>query len=150
MRELEKDLLEIEHLIKEHEKRGNTHTQSVLEITHEIISICAKYAKTLPELKSILRNGVWIPVNKQLPEGGKYILLSFSNFILPAVGRYGENSEGGAFYLGDCDGIDTCISQDLYVNAWRPLPEPYRPEQTTAQRPEWQDRMLHTFLGGHE
>ena len=34
------------------------------------------------------------------------------------------------------------------IIAWRPLPEPYRPVQPT-QRPEWKDRMLHTFLGGH-
>jgi hypothetical protein len=54
MRELEKDLLEIEQLIKSHEERGNTHTQSVLQIAHEIISVCAKYARTLPELEGIL------------------------------------------------------------------------------------------------
>lgn len=26
--------------------------------------------------------------------------------------------------------------------------QPYQPEQTAAKRPEWKDRMLHTFLGG--
>ena len=31
-RELKKNLMEIEHLIKDHEQRGNTHTQSVLQI----------------------------------------------------------------------------------------------------------------------
>lgn len=28
-------------------------------------------------------------------------------------------------------------------------PEPYQPDQAAAQRPEWQERILHTFLGGH-
>lgn len=42
---------------------------------------------------------------------------------------YNEMNEdgSGAFYLGDCDEEDTCISRDLYVNAWMPLPGPYRP-----------------------
>ena len=35
-RELEKTLMEIEHLIKVHEQRENTHTQSVLEQAHRV------------------------------------------------------------------------------------------------------------------
>ena len=73
----------------------------------------------------------WIPVEEQLPEEGRYILLSFSNFSLPALGRYESDTGGGAFYLGDCDEEDTCIANDLYVNAWMSLPEPYRPENLT-------------------
>ncbi len=71
----------------------------------------------------------WIPVEERLPEDDNYILLSFENFSLPLVGRYEADSDGGgAFYLGDCDGEDTCIWQNLFVNAWMPLPEPYRKE----------------------
>ena len=72
----------------------------------------------------------WIPVEERLPEDDIYILLSFSNFSLPLIGRYeADNDGGGAFYLGDNDEGDTCLSVDLYVNAWQPLPEPYRPEE---------------------
>ena len=53
-RELKKNLMEIEHLIKDHEQRGNTHTQSVLQIAYEVIEPCAKVARTLPDLKEIL------------------------------------------------------------------------------------------------
>lgn len=53
-RELEKTLLEIQNLIKVHGQRENTHTQSVLQIAHEIIEPCAKAARTLPDLKEIL------------------------------------------------------------------------------------------------
>lgn len=53
-RELEKTLMEIEHLIKVHEQRDNTHTQSVLQIAYEVIEPCAKVARTLPDLKEIL------------------------------------------------------------------------------------------------
>lgn len=73
--------------------------------------------------------GGWIPVEDQdrQPKDDEYILLSFENFDLPMVGRYEENKEGGAFYLGDEE--DTCVSQDLYVNAWQPLPKPYSPKK---------------------
>ncbi len=71
----------------------------------------------------------WIPVEERLPENDNYILLSFSNFSLPLIGRYeADNDGGGAFYLGDNDEGDTCLSEDLYVIAWMPLPEPYRPK----------------------
>ncbi len=69
----------------------------------------------------------WIPVTEQLPDDDRYILLSFENFSVPLVGRYEKDEKGGAFYVGDDD--ESCISQDIVVNAWMPLPEPYRGEQ---------------------
>lgn len=68
----------------------------------------------------------WIPVEEELPETDKYILLSFSNFSIPCVGRYEEDKNGGAFYIGDDD--ETCVSQDMFVNAWMNLPTPYQPK----------------------
>lgn len=71
-------------------------------------------------------NSIWIPVAKELPESADYVLMSFENFSLPAIGRYEVNDEGdGAWYLGDDDGGDTCCSVGLFVNAWMPLPDPY-------------------------
>ena len=70
--------------------------------------------------------GIEVTESETLPEDDRYILLSFENFSLPLVGRYEENEKGGAFYLGDCDEEDTCISNDLYVNAWMYLPERYK------------------------
>ena len=54
-RELEKTLLEIECSMKDHERRGNTHTQSVLEQARDIIGMCAQAARTPSELKEILK-----------------------------------------------------------------------------------------------
>lgn len=53
-RELEKTLMEIECAIKNNERRGNTHTQSVLEQAREIIELCAQAARTPSDLKKIL------------------------------------------------------------------------------------------------
>lgn len=67
----------------------------------------------------------WIPcITEQYPENGKYVLLSFANFSVPCVGRYEEDEEGGAFYIGDDD--ESCVSQDMIVNAWMPLPKCYK------------------------
>lgn len=70
----------------------------------------------------------WIPADNP-PEDDNYILLSFDNFSLPLIGRYEDSEDGGAYYLGDCNEADTCIANDLFVNAWMPLPEPYQPEK---------------------
>ena len=68
----------------------------------------------------------WIPVTEQLPEPETYVLVSFSNFSLPIIGRYDENEEGGVWFAGDEN--ELLVSQDLFVNAWMPLPELYREE----------------------
>ena len=70
-------------------------------------------------------NNGWIPCSEP-PKTSDYILLSFSNFSVPMVGRYEENEDGGAYYIGDED--KSCVSQDIFVNAWQALPEPYQPK----------------------
>lgn len=75
----------------------------------------------------------WIPVDERLPEivnedgSSDYILLSFDNFTLPAIGRYEEDEDGGGnFYEGDEE--KSCLAYGLFVNAWAPLIRPYREE----------------------
>ncbi len=94
--------------------------------TIQILS--ARLAVANMEQSSAYYNGGWVPAN-QPPESGEYVLLSFSNFSLPYIGRYSD----GAFYLGDCDGMDTCVANDLYVNAWMPLPRPYYDDITKKE-----------------
>lgn len=115
----------LEKIFEELEERGNIQFSS--------------YSKPLIAVEDVLKiirshmddedNDGWIPVEERLPEDDRYILLSFENFSLPLVGRYEENEKGGAFYIGDCDEEDTCAQNDLFVNAWKPLPEPYRPKE---------------------
>lgn len=57
-----------------------------------------------------------------------YILLSFINYPLIAVGRYDMEADGsGAFYLGDDK--KSCTEQGLFVNAWMPIIPPYRDDK---------------------
>ncbi len=70
----------------------------------------------------------WIPINvddmSTFPSDDRYILLSFANFSLPCVGRYEEDENGGAFYLGDDD--EPLVKIGMFVNAWMELPKCYR------------------------
>lgn len=71
----------------------------------------------------------WIPAEERLPENDGYVLLSFMNYTLPMIGIYEQDEDGGgAWYIGDCDEEDTCVANDLFVNAWMPLPKAYREE----------------------
>ena len=64
----------------------------------------------------------WIPCSEP-PKDDRYVLLSFDNFSIPMVGRYEEGEKGGSYYIGD--EMEPCVTQDIFVNAWQPLPLPY-------------------------
>ena len=68
----------------------------------------------------------WIPISERLPEDENYILVSFENSTMPDIARYEENEEGGTFYPGDDE--KPYSSYGIFVNAWMPLPEPYKGE----------------------
>ena len=84
-------------------------------------------ADWLEELKSLREKSKWIPCSERLPEYERYILVSFENFAMPDIARYKENDEGGTFYPGDDE--KSYLSYGLFVNAWMPLPEPYREDE---------------------
>lgn len=77
----------------------------------------------------ILSKRMWIPVEEELPSDDRFVLMSFANITDPLIGRYEERADGsGNWYIGDCDEEDTCVANDLYVNAWMELPERYEGE----------------------
>lgn len=122
MNVLEKIFEEIEDHAIEFESFGMCDDYVSVGWVKEVIRSHMDEAKDI----NVPSNDGWISVDERLPEDDRHILLSFENFSLPLVGRYEENEKGGAFYLGDCDEEDTCISNDLYVNAWTYLPERYK------------------------
>ena len=71
-----------------------------------------------------LKETQWIPCSERLQEDESYILVSFENYTMPDIARYEENDESGTFYPGDDE--KSYSSYGLIVNAWMPLPEPYR------------------------
>ncbi len=114
----------IEKLIERLEERvkENTNEDMSYKIPYFGLEIALKIVNQLAEEY----NDGWISIDERFPENDNYILMSFANFSLPQIGRYEEDSEDGAFYLGD--ELETCVSQNLIVNAWQPLPESYQPK----------------------
>lgn len=75
----------------------------------------------------------WIPVSERLPDADKYILVSFENFTILDIGRYETDKDGsGAFYPGNDD--KSYVEYGLFVNAWMPMPEPYREGEDSMER----------------
>ena len=88
----------------------------------DVVNCNADLHQILDENSTI--NG-WNLRDDKTPPTDRYILLSFENFSVPLVGRYEEDTDGdGAFYIGDED--ESCISQDIIVNAWMDLPQCHR------------------------
>lgn len=116
----------LEKILKEilqYRKDNNLYAgKQVLEIENIIRSHMDEVKGT-----KVSGNNGWIPVGERLPENNDCILLSFENYSIPDIGRYEQDEEGGAFYPGDGD--YTYLSYGLFVNAWKPLPKPYKGER---------------------
>ena len=73
------------------------------------LDVALEYRKKYFEV--VERESDWIPCSETMPD----------------IARYEENDEGGTFYPGDDE--KSYSSYGIFVNAWMPLPEPYREEQ---------------------
>ena len=87
-------------------------------------SLLAEAMEKLAKFEDEEESGGWIPCSERLPEDESYILVSFENSTMPDIARYEENDEGGTFYPGDDE--KSYSSYGIFVNAWMPLPKPYR------------------------
>lgn len=94
--------------------------------TYDIIIHCTS-AEEQQRVMDKLNERIWIPAEEELPSDDRHVLMSFSNFSQPMIGRYEQQEDGsGNWYIGDCDEEDTCLANDLFVNAWMELPKAYR------------------------
>ncbi len=98
----------------------------------DALSIIQDIAYQEPTFKEVLDEAVndlkkdasWIPVTESLPDSSRYILLSFENYPVPAIGRCETDEDGNsAFYLGD--DYRPLVKIGVFVNAWMELPEQY-------------------------
>ena len=130
-----------------------------IEENKHIVEIFGRgvYFVPLEATKQIIRkhmNDGWIPVEERLPEKNEYFVDTSRNKDFPN-GYYRRleiayMTDTIVYVHGYYDGykwMDEYLNAIKNVVAWR-IHEPYQPE-TEAQRPEWQERLLHTFLGGH-
>lgn len=93
--------------------------------TYDITIHCTS-AEEQQQVMDKLNERIWIPAEEELPSDDRFVLMSFSNFTLPMIGRYEQQEDGsGNWYIGDCDEGDTCLANNLFVNAWMELPKAY-------------------------
>ena len=119
-------------MLKDYEKTGLSPDQvselqdETQEQARQMLERVARLSDEIERMKGEERQQ-WIPVTEKLPEPETKILVSFDNSTLPDIATYRLNDDGrGAFYQGDED--YTYLSAGFFVNAWMPLPEPYRSE----------------------
>ena len=97
---------------------------SAYDDTYDVVIHC----ETEEEQKKVierLKATNWIPIEEKLQDPDKHILVSFENFPIPMIGIYTvDDDDGGTFRIGDED--ESFVEHDLYVNAWMPLPKPYK------------------------
>ena len=96
----------------------------------EIVEFCYNCAEhaidRLPQYfpENVAEESRWIPCTERLPKEEEHILLSFENCTGLDIGRYEKDGENDKFYPGDEE--ETYASYGLIVNAWMPLPKPYK------------------------
>lgn len=106
------------------------HIQEYLDSGMWQYEACYLSKSDLEVIIKALERTRWIPVSERLPEvdedgDSDYILISLENFSFPVIGRYAIDQDGdGSFHEGDEE--RTLLSYGLFVNAWMPLPKPYR------------------------
>ena len=71
---------ELKNIIKEYFKSKVSEKAEAWDL----VDICADLQRLIDELDG----HIWNPVEESVPTDGRYILLHFENFSLPAIGRY--------------------------------------------------------------
>ena len=85
--------------------------------------------RVLEDLPSAKQKQQWIPCSKRLPDLDEdgysdKVLVSFSNFTGCEICEYRIVDGKGDWYVGDSE--ERPAEYGIHVNAWMPLPEPYK------------------------
>lgn len=111
---------ELEKILEEIERKGNIQFQS--------------YTKPLIAVEDVIKlirghiNDGWISVDERLPEGKTRVICQFDNGDIDCLWQDWESDEETLEYL---DYLSDWLTKR--VIAWRPLPEPYRPERREGE-----------------
>ena len=139
----------LEEILEEIRKAFEEKTEYIADedgCHHFVIDGCTATYLVNQIIRKHMNDG-WIPVEKRLPEGdgndGELIVTDKDGRVWSGI-YYGiteETDEEPCFHKWD-EEMWHCYKPD--VIAWRPLPEPYRPESKT-EKPDWREDMLRKF-----
>jgi len=95
---------------------------------------CPRYCEVIKEALEETKKpqGEWIPVSERLPDKNMPCLVSVGKFNFIQIAMYSnlmETIDHKIFYQGDY-GKNNFQNITEYVNAWQPLPEPYKKGDT--------------------
>mgnify|MGYP002800834980 CR=1 FL=1 len=120
---------ELEKILEEIEQRKASAEKIIVKPPHDKLDqvandVAEAFIEAYKECQDIIRkhmNDGWIPVEERLPEAEQEHVLACRRDGSIDTARYSPYSD--RWYVG------SMCSVSLDVIAWRPLPEPYRPEQ---------------------
>ena len=102
------------------------------EIDAKIAGSMGRKREGLLEAEDIIRrhmNDGWIPVDEQMPEE-KINPITSDYYEYQVTARFGGDTDVRHYKFGNGHWWKGPGIVDEYVIAWRPLPEPYRPERS--------------------
>lgn len=89
------------------------------------INIICEFAKLYLEgvRPMVMRKQEWIPCSERLPERNEVVLVSFKTGMVQLCEYLDGGTSDSWFSI-----TDNCYAWNNVVNAWMPLPEPYKEE----------------------
>lgn len=143
MNVLEKILEEIEERKQEHLCNSELEIEETVNRMEELNWVCALiYYMEEVKKANVQTNDDWIPCSKRLPEVPEGI----EDDYCPEFNVTTKGADKATTLKCAQDGTWFDDFGEVYnVIAWRPLPEAYR----AADKQDWKENMLNTFLAGH-
>lgn len=108
---------------------GEDGVLSEYDDTYDVIIHCSSKEDQDQTVK-LIKESNWIPVGERFPEDGETVLCTDGEDVF--LVEYQADLDAG---FGDMD----------WITAWRPLPEPYRPQPEQQPEPNWRQRMMDHF-----
>ena len=106
------------------------------------VCVCERAMEIIRSHMKEVENDDWIPCSKRLPEVPEGI----EDDCCPEFNVTIKGADKATTLKCAPDGTWFDDFGEVYnVIAWQPLPEPYR----AADKPDWKENMLNTFLAGH-